>query len=157
MGINDRHVENMTAGLLQRKILPFTNSAAAEVDTGWDLPAKAIVLDVIVDLTTNVAGATIDVGTLSTEGGGDAAGFIDGDDCATATGLVEHNIVDAVSADITLGVLLYEAKLTDAGAPLYHVYPTFYPTDANTAKSVSYTTSNHAVVGNINIFYIDMA
>lgn len=159
MGINDRHVENRTNGLLRRKILPFVGVGTSEIDTGWDLPLKAIVLDAIIDLTTNVAGATMDVGILSSEAGGDADCFIDGEDCATATGILEHNTVDAASANITLGVYLYEAVVLDATAvtPLYHVWNTFYPTDANAGKSVSYKISDHAIAGNINILYIDMA
>ena len=153
--ISDKHVENRTAGLLKRKILPFTNSGMAEADTGWDLPAKAIVLDVIIDLTTEVAGSSMSVGILSTEGGGDAVGFLDAE-ITTAAGLVQHTFVDATAGNITLGAFLYETQVTTA-APLVHVWNTFYPTDTNAGKSISYTTSDHAIVGNINVFYIDMA
>lgn len=154
--INDRHIENRTAGMLKRAILPFSNPLAGttETDTGWDLPPKVLVTDVILDVTTNAAG-TLDVGTLTGETGADPNGLLDAESCA-ATGLVEHEVVNTTTGDITLGVLLYEAKVEDAGAE-FHVMLTPYPSDALVAKSISYTPSAHVIAGNINIFYIDLA
>ena len=154
--INDRHVENRTAGMLKRAILPFSNPLAGttETDTGWDLPPKVLVTDVILDVTTNAAG-TLDVGTLTGETGADPNGMLDGESCA-ATGLVEHNVVDAAAANLTIGALLYEAVVVDAGG-LDHVSITPYPSDALAAKSISYTPSAHVIAGNINVFYIDLA
>lgn len=61
-------------------------SAGTETDTGWDLPADAVVLDVFLKVTTAEATGTtktINVGLLASESGGDADGFIDGLSVAT--------------------------------------------------------------------------
>src|SRR3990167_9855574 len=53
----------------------------SEQDTGIDLPAKCIVRDVFVDVTTaETTGATktMNVGLLASESGGDADGFLVG-------------------------------------------------------------------------------
>ena len=154
--ITDRHVENRTAGILKRKILPFSNPLAGttETDTGWDLPPKVLVTDVILDVTTNAAG-TLDVGTLTGETNADPNGLLDAESCAAA-GLVEHNVVDATPGNLTLGVLLYEEIVIDNGG-LDHVMLTPYPSDSLVAKSISYTPSAAVIAGNINIFYIDLA
>src|SRR6185437_12449420 len=58
----------------------------AEQDTGWDLPAKAMVLDVLVDVETAEATGgtkTMTVGLKSSESGGDADGFAVGLSAAT--------------------------------------------------------------------------
>jgi len=73
--------------------IPFVKKTT-EFDTGVDLPEGMIVSDVIVEVTKEVADATIDVGLLSTENsnGGDADGFLVGESCA-AKGFVKHNTV----------------------------------------------------------------
>lgn len=131
--------------------IPFVKKTS-EFDTGLDLPAGIIVHDVIAEVTTADNSGTIDVGILSTESGGDADGFLDGESLA-ATGFRQHNMVDATAANITLGVLLDEVQIKDATAT-----PVFmgiklepgYITDG-TAKSITYTTSNHTVAGNIYV------
>jgi len=106
--------------LLKVKKLSISSTpTGAEQDTGFDLPAKSVVLDVYVDVTTQEAtGATktLDVGLLSGESGGDADGFLDGVSVA-ATGLVKgafaqttgsnNNYVGA-AATHTRGALLTE-------------------------------------------------
>jgi opacity protein-like surface antigen len=85
-------------------ILFSESVAGAEVDTGWDLPAKVIVHDVYVDVTTAEATGgtkTIDVGTLSTDSG-DANGFLDGVSVA-AIAVVKGTLLNTGQ---TLGALL---------------------------------------------------
>jgi len=137
--------------------IPFVKNAT-EFDTGVDLPEGIIVSDVIVEVTTKVANATIDIGLLSTEdnNGGDADGFLDAEDCGTANGFVKHNTVALTSAatTLTLGAYLKEADIADATAgagaqtcrvPNYHVV-------GGGQVSVSYTTSDSAnLAGNIYV------
>lgn len=134
--------------------IPFTKSTS-EADTGLDIPSGVIVKDVFIYCTTNASGATIDVGILSSEGGGDADGFLDGESLATA-GWVVHNLVDATAANITVGVLLDEVQIKDAtGTPVY--LPIFLSPGMvgdGTATSISYTTSDHTVVGNMFVLLV---
>jgi len=127
--------------------IPFVKNAT-EFDTGVDLPEGIIVSDVIVEVTTKVANATIDIGLLSTEdnNGGDADGFLDAEDCGTANGFVKHNTVALTSAadTLTLGAYFKEADIkdatTEAGAQTYRV-PNYHVVGGGQV-SVSYTTSN---------------
>lgn len=148
---NGRVVPGMYINGMPAIKIPFSKQTS-EYDTGIDLPAGIVVKDVIVRCTTAASGATIDVGILSTESGGDADGFVDGESLA-ATGLVAHNMVDATAANNTLGALLVESDIKTADATaLYFSVPLFpgYKTDG-TAKSITYTTSNHTVAG---YFYV---
>ena len=131
--------------------IPFVKNAS-ETDTGVDLPEGMIVSDVIVEVTTKVADATIDVGLLYAEdnNGGDADGFLDDESCAAA-GFVKHNNValTTAAATLTLGAYLKEADIADATqtcrVPTYHVV-------GDGQVSVSYTTSNSAkLAGNIYV------
>lgn len=127
--------------------IPFIKKTS-EYTTGVVLPTGIRVNDVWVYVVTN-ASATIDIGLLSSASG-DADGFIDGEDLTTA-GWVNHNLVDATAANITLGVLLDEVQIKDAtGTPVYTPIKTPYVVGA-TAKSVTYTTSDATVAGN---FYV---
>ncbi|MHC1597236.1 MAG: hypothetical protein ACXQT3_02855 [Methermicoccaceae archaeon] len=129
--------------------VPFTQNAS-ETDTSIDLPQYMVVRDCIIEVTTAVASSTIDVGLLSTESGGDADGFLDGESCASA-GIVEHNMVDDTAANNTLGALLVEADIKSAdGTALYYSVPKVpgHVCDG-TAKSLVYQTSAHAIAGNI--------
>ena len=126
--------------------IPFTKNVS-ETDTGVDLPEGMIVSDVIVEVTKEVADATIDVGLLSTENSnsGDADGFLDGESCA-AKGFVKHNTVALTSAvaSLTLGAYFKEADIADAtattGAQTYRV-PNYHVV-GDGQVSVSYTTSD---------------
>lgn len=123
----------------------------AEFTTGVVLPTGIRVHDVWVNVVTNAAG-TIDVGLLASESG-DADGFLDGEDLTNA-GWVDHNLVDAAAANITLGVLLDEAQIKSAdGTALYTPVKQAYTVGA-TAKKVSYTTSDAVVTGD---FYVVVA
>ena len=123
--------------------IPFVKNAT-EFDTGVDLPEGIIVSDVIVEVTTKVANATIDIGLLSTEdnNGGDADGFLDAEDCGTANGFVKHNLVDGTATNNTLGTYLVEADIKSAdSSALFYSPPTFHVVGGGQV-SVSYTTSN---------------
>ena len=64
-----------------RRILISAAPTGAEQDSKFDLPARAVLLDVIVDVKTPEAtGATktLDVGLLSTQTGGNVQGFAAG-------------------------------------------------------------------------------
>ena len=126
--------------------IPFTKKTA-EQTTYLELPADMVVKDVIVDVSTEVASGTIDVGLLASASG-DADGFLDAESCAAA-GKVKHNMVDASAANNTLGALLAEVDIKDAtGTPVYYSVPSVpgHVCDG-TAKLITYTTSNHAIVG----------
>ena len=136
--------------------IPFVKNTS-ETDTGVDLPEGMIVSDVIVQVTKEVADATIDVGLLYAEdsNGGDADGFLDAESCAAA-GFVKHNNVALTSAAaaLTLGAYLVEADIKDAtaetGAQTCRV-PTYHVVNSGQV-SVSYTTSNSAnLAGNIYV------
>ena len=126
--------------------IPFTKSTT-EVDTGIELPAKAIVTGAMLEVVTNVSASTVDAGMLSTEASGDADGFIDGASAATA-GLVVPVTHAAAAASLTVGELLAtDIKSADGTAIFFsHVDP--YVCDGTT-KTISYTTSDHAITGNI--------
>ncbi|RLG34228.1 hypothetical protein DRN97_03005 [Methanosarcinales archaeon] len=127
--------------------IPF-EKATSEQTTYIELPADMVVKDVIVDVSTNVASSHIDIGILSTESGGDADGFLDGESCAAA-GKVEHNMVDATAANNTLGALLVESDIKSAdGTALFYSVPK-QPGHVcdGTAKTITYTTSDHAIEG----------
>ena len=124
--------------------IPFVKKTT-EFDTGVDLPEGMIVSDVIVEVTNEVAAATIDVGLLSTENsnGGDADGFLDGESCA-AKGFVKHNLVDGTATNNTLGAYLVEADIKSADtSALFYSPPTFHVV-GDGQVSVSYTTSDSA-------------
>ena len=136
--------------------IPFVKKTD-EFDTGVDLPEGIIVSDVIVEVTKEVALATIDVGLLYAENsnGGDADGFLDGESCA-AKGFVKHNTVALTSAatTLTLGAYFKEADIKDAtasaGAQTYRV-PNYHVVGGGQV-SVSYTPTNSAdIAGNIYV------
>jgi hypothetical protein len=126
--------------------IPFS-AQTSETDTGFDLPDKCEVLDVLVDVQTSEAGRTIDVGLLSSESGGDADGFIVGLSIAS-TGLARGQAETAIGTyetywgSNTRGALMsdYVAGSDSAGDHgLYNEKP--HLSDSVTAKSVSYSCS----------------
>lgn len=130
--------------------IPFTKSTS-QADTSVDIPTGAIIRDAIVQVVTNAASSTIDIGLgAGTESGFDADGLLDGESCAN-TGLVLHNTVDGTAANNTLGALLVESDIKSAdGTALYYSVPNGLVCDG-TCVSVDYTTSNHTVAG---YFYV---
>lgn len=149
---------SVNGAVVKTKVLPITRVAsAAEQDTGWDLPAKAVVLDAYVDVTTLEATGTtktVDVGLLSSETNGDADGFLDGVSVAAAG----VKVSSLVAGSVTRGLLLKET-VTGSGAAT-HASPVPYSVSAGVARSVSYTlgSNNFAeLVANIVIHYLEIA
>jgi len=130
--------------------VPFVKSTS-EVDTGIKLPQYTIVTDAFLEVTTNVTSGTVDAGILSTEGGGDADGFIDAISAATA-GLIMPTLSGAAVTNLTVGELLATDMTGSTGSvaadPATWALKIPYVCDG-TATTVSYTTSDHAIVGNI--------
>ncbi len=139
-----------------KKIAISSNMTGSEQDTAWDLPARCIVINVMIDVTTaevTQATKTIDVGLLSSESGGDADGFLDGVSVASL-GLKQG--VHTTGA-VTKGALLRET-ITDSGTDTFSV-PLWHLSHAVTARSVSMTSGGafSEFRGSILIFYIEVA
>ena len=137
--------------------IPITRVAsAAEQDTGFDLPANAVVLNVFVEVTTLEATGTtktVDVGLLSSETNGDADGFLDGVSVATPAGVRQGSLV---AGAVTLGALLKETVTDSGSATIAARLP--YLTTTGVARSVSYTlgSNNFAeFAGNIIIVFVE--
>jgi hypothetical protein len=148
------------------KQIPITDLTDGENDTAWDLPAKAVVLDVLVEVTTAEATAatkTIDIGLLSSETGGDADGFVDGISTA-ATGVFRGTRTVTTgsntkffAASPTRGAYLADHQAgtdVDQDEGVYSEKP--HVAGSITAKSVTFTLGAEAteLAGNIYIVYI---
>lgn len=132
--------------------VPFSNSEAAETDTYLDLPADVIVRDVLVDVGTAVDSSSIDIGILSSEDNGNADGFADGVSCATATMVRPGVTVTTGTTEVyysanTRGALISSFNAGTDAADDNGVYAESIHVCDGTAKSVTYTTTNHAVAG----------
>lgn len=138
-------------------------SAGTEVDTGWDLPDDAVVLDTFVNVETHEQTGTtktISAGLLSSESGGDADGFIAALSVASAGYKAAATALDGGSAyfnTTTIGALMrffvQGADAADRGlfAPRRHV------AGSVTAKSVSVTAGDtdwEDFKGSLYIMYI---
>jgi len=134
--------------------LPFTKNTT-EVSTGFVIPQYVIVNDVYIEATTVASGSHIDVGLAEVTGaetGGDADGFLDGESCVTA-GYVQHVQFNATAGNNTLGALLVASDITSADTPaLVYSIPKRHIGDG-VAKTITYTTSNHTVAGNIWVVF----
>ena len=151
-GDDDGKLRKYYPGTIKTMVIPFTKQTS-EFDSTFDLPAGAVIIgQPFVEVVTNVASGTIDVGILSSEAGGDADGFIDGMSCATAGKIVPITWDASADADNTLGLLISNAML--GGTNNYGRIPVMWVCDG-TAVSVSYTTSDHAIAGNIHIMYAE--
>jgi len=149
---SDGKLRKRYSGAVQTMVIPFAKSTA-EVETDYDLPEGAVILGMpFIEVTTAVASGTIDVGIESSEAGGDADGFLDAVSCA-AEGKIQAITWDAsADADNTIGLLISNAML--GGSSNYGRIPVQYVGDG-TATSISYTTSDHDIAGNIHIMYIE--
>lgn len=130
--------------------LPFANTATVETDTNVDLIAKQVVTDCRILVESAISGGDIDVGILSSESGGDADGFVDGESTATAQ-MVEHTNGNATEANNTLGALLVVLSAKDANNRFIDIARQ-HVCDG-TAKSISYTTADKASTGRIFIVF----
>lgn len=121
---------------------------SAEVDSLFDLPAKALVYDVLVEVTTAEATGstkTLDVGLLSGESGGDADGFLDGID-VSATGMKQggFTVTDGSNQNYvsarTMGAFMFQGLVgANAAGESGVVIPRKHLAAGVTAKSVSYS------------------
>ncbi len=141
----------------------------SEQDAGIDLPAKAVVLDVFLDVTAaEVTGGTktMSVGLLSSESGGDADGFLVGVSCAS-TGLKRGEAtVTAGGSETYLSATTRGALLgsfvagSDSAGDVGTVYERPHLSDSVTAKSVSYTAGDSDWVefrGTLVVVYVEVA
>lgn len=125
--------------------------STAEQKSGVDLPDKAVVLNVYVDVTTAEATGgtkTIDVGTDG-DGSNDPDGWIDGVSVANL-GLVKGTLAHGA---VTLGALL-KTNTGDGSAPVPD------PDIASGGEEVTYTFGSNdfeELEGNIIIHYIEVA
>lgn len=132
--------------------VPFSyadSTAATEKDTGFDWVAGTLVLPhPAVLVTTLDAGITIEAGTLSSESGGDADGYIDVVSCASAV-LVKATIANGAN---TLGALFEVQDSANAGDLTHESHVV----TGAAAKSISYTLSSGAdtAVGFLILPYI---
>lgn len=135
-------LNEIIAGTVQWKAIRMVPGNNTPVDTGWDLPAQAMVVDVLVKVDVSESGGTVDIGTLAGESGGDADGFADGLDVST-TGLKRPGatVTGGVFSARTRGALLsdYAVGTNADDRGLYLEKP--YLTDSVAAKSVGYTRS----------------
>jgi hypothetical protein len=130
--------------------VPFVQKTSA-FDTGIDIPGGVIISDVIIDVVTNVAGSSIDVGFINATESGDEDGLIDGESCVNS-GLQTHVLVDATAGNITTGAYLKTVIAEANGSSATNLaVPIKYKTDG-TIKSLCYKTSAHAVTGWIYVF-----
>ena len=118
-----------------------------EQDTGWDLPSSAVVYDVFLNVTTNDASQTIDVGTDGS-GSNDPDGFLDGAS-VNATGLVKGTLA---SGGQTRGALL---RADESGAGVLVPEPDV----TSGGESITYTGSDttNTMRGSIYIVYLDLS
>lgn len=156
--------------LVKTRVISISSApTGAEQDTTVNLPAKAVVLDVLLDVTTaEVTGGTptMSVGLLSSESGGDADGFLVGVSCAS-TGLkrgvatVTAGSNEAYLSATTRGVLLGSFTAgSDAATDVGTVYERPHLSDSVTAKSITYTAGSNDWVefrGSIIVVYVEVA
>ncbi|MCH8290217.1 hypothetical protein IH992_03820 [Candidatus Poribacteria bacterium] len=165
--LNELDLSVVGALLKVKKIAITAKGDTVENDTAFDLPAKAVVLDVFLDVTTAEATAstkTIDVGLLASESGGDADGFLDGISTG-ATGLqrgiptLTTGSNEVYFASTTRGVLLESFTAgTDVATDVGTVYDKSHLSDGVTAKSVSWTAGEAQTefAGDLYIVYIEL-
>lgn len=137
-----------------------------ETDLGFDLPAYAVVDEVLIDvITAEATGATktLDIGLLSSESGGDADGFLDGVS-VSSTGLKRAAVTVTTGANNTyLASTTHGALMRDfvAGEDVANggdgaINVRGHLTSSVTAKSVSVTPGSNdfaELVADIIILY----
>lgn len=169
---------SVNGAIVKTKVIALTaatHGTGSEVDTGFDLPAKSVLLNAYIDCTTFEATGTtktFDVGLLSSESGGDADGFLDGVSVATSVGLKKgvfasttgsnNTYVGAAGAPHTRGALLTELLL--AGNDVANggdgvAIPGTHLSTAVTAKSVSVTSGSALTefAGSLVLVYVEVA
>jgi len=141
----DKSKLNATTKFIERTAVIRCDAQTAETDTGFTLPALAIVKDVYLNVITVDATETVDVGTAGTSN--DPNGFLDAVSLGTA-GIVYGSLADAA---VTRGALLYEiTEATTAAARR--------PCVTASSDPVSYTCSagSDTAVFDIIIEYVEV-
>jgi hypothetical protein len=158
--LNTLDLSAVGAQVRTKKIHVAAGDWSTETDSTWDLPAKALVMDVFVDVTTLQAGKTVNIGLKSGESGGDADGFAAALSLAAAGIVRPQAALDggaAYWAANSRGVLLsnYVAGTNADDRGLYQEKP--HPSTAVTAKSLTYTTSTVVTaVFDIYVLYTEL-
>jgi hypothetical protein len=149
-----------------KRILLGAAPTGAEQDSKFDLPARAVLYDVLVDVKTpEVTGATktLDVGLLSTQSGGNAQGLVAALS-VTAAGVqrpgatVTTGTNETYFSATTRGALLAAFRAgtnVDGDSGLYLEKP--HVAGAVTAKRVSFRAGSNDFVefrGSIWLFYV---
>lgn len=156
-------------GVKIKKIDITSAPTGAEQDTGWDLPAKAVILDVFIDVTAAEATGgtkTLDVGLKSGESGGDANGFLAAISVA-ATGLIRGKAAltaganESYFASTTRGALFGTFLAgTNAAGDVGTCYEQPHASTSVTAKSLTYTAGSNDFIefrGSIYVVYEEIA
>lgn len=121
------------------------NAGGTVVDTGLDLPAKAHVHDVAVEVVDTDSGETVDIGLLATESGGDEDGFIAAASVASA-GFVKPFVIttggnSAYVSSAKYGALMGPAQVGTDVDQDEGVARGWGHVGDGTAKSITYTPS----------------
>lgn len=143
-----------------KKIHVDAADITTEKDSGWDIPDKAVVRDVYIDVITAQSGKTLNVGLLASESGGDADGFLAGVSLA-AQGIVRGVATVTVGgtesyfASTTRGALLgYLLAGTNTAGDVGTCYEKPHVAGSVTAKSVSYTGSSGTTTAVFDIYVV---
>lgn len=128
-------------------MIPFTKKAT-EFDAAVLVPKGIRITNAGLLVTTESAGATIDVGVLSSLASGDADGFIKGGSLASA-GFVDLVLDDTTAGDITAGAYIKGTVIKSADTTAIYFANAKPYTIPNDTMRISYTTSDATVAGYI--------
>lgn len=137
-------------------VIPFT-AAAAETDSGVDLPIGTLVKDAKIFVRTLDAGETLDVGLLSSETAGDADGFLDGISINLA-GWVEPTAFTVGSNETFLATETYGVLMgtflagSDVATDVGTMWGNGHHVTGANAQSVTHTGSAAGAEGEIYLF-----
>ena len=140
---------NNTSGVTERIVvvpIPDVHEDASTVDTTFEFPAKAIVKEVYLDVTTEEVTATTEQLNVGVTGNND--GFLDSVD-VSSDGLVKGTLADGA---ITLGDLLFTHTDTASN-------PVHEPDITSGGKKVNVTPAGadfEELKGNIIIIYLEV-
>lgn len=164
--LNGLDVSVTGAGLKLKQIAISADFDNTEQASGFSLPAKAVVLDVWLDVTTADTSETLDVGTDGS-GSNDPDGFLDAAS-VNATGVIRgeiktttgsnNNYIGAASSH-TLGALLMDLLAGEDVAGGGDGNASRSPDVASGGEAITYTGSSgtNTMRGTINILYIEIA
>lgn len=122
------------------------NAGGTVVDTGLDLPAKAHVHNVAVEVVTTDSTETVDIGLLASESGGDEDGFIAAMSVASA-GFIKPYVTTTGSNETYVSTAKYGVLMgpvlvgTDVDKDMGQAHGWGHVGDG-TAKSITYTPSS---------------